>query len=342
MKKILLLGTGGTIACAGGQYGLSPQLTCTELLSYIPEAKKIGDIDVIQVINIDSTEIRAGHWLKLAAVIEENYDDYDGFVIAHGTDTLAYTAAALSYLIQQSAKAIVLTGAQKPIHVDSTDAKRNLLDSIRFAACDQAHGVSIVFNGRVITGTRGRKVRTKSFNAFQSINFPAIASVIDGKILFYLEGSLPATENVRFYHALNERVAVLKLTPGLSADILDYMAAHYDAIIIEGFGVGGFPSDGNCNFLQTVERLIRGGHIIIMASQVTEEGSDLSRYEVGCRIKKEYDLPETYDMTLEAAITKMMWILTQTSEPAKVRRMLYTPIQHDILEIPADDESENE
>lgn len=336
MKKVLLLGTGGTIACVTGGYGLSPQLTCNDLLDFIPEACEIGMIDSVQVINIDSTEIRAHHWLQIAAAIEERYYDYDGFVVVHGTDTLAYTAAALSYLIQNSAKAIVLTGAQKPIYMDSTDAKRNLLDSIRFAACERAHGVNIVFDGHVITGTRGRKTRTKSFNAFHSINYPAVASIIDGKILFYLEEPVSGRDEVRFYHNLNDRVAVLKLTPGLTADILDYMAACYDAIIIEGFGVGGLPSKGCCNFLQAVENLIRDGKIIIMASQVMEEGSDLSRYEVGCRIKKKYNPPEAYDMTIEAVVAKMMWILPQTVDQEEVRRLLYMPVQHDILVTSAD------
>ena len=143
--------------------------------------------------------------------IEEHYDNYDGFVICHGTDTLAYSAAALSYLIQNSRKPIVLTGAQKPIDMEITDAKTNLADSLLFASCGRSYGVSIVFDGKVISGTRGKKERTKSYNAFSSINFPYIATIQDGHILFYLDDKDTQKEPVRFYHDLNSNVALLKL-----------------------------------------------------------------------------------------------------------------------------------
>ena len=129
MKHLLLLGTGGTIACKRGENGLTPLLTGDELLSYVPDAKKFCEVETVQVLNIDSTNMHPKHWLKLAQVLEENYDDYDGFVICHGTDTMAYTAAAMSYLVQHSSKPIVITGAQKPIDLDVTDARTNLLDS---------------------------------------------------------------------------------------------------------------------------------------------------------------------------------------------------------------------
>mgnify|MGYP005845957953 CR=1 FL=1 len=172
MKHLLLLGTGGTIACKRGENGLTPLLTGDELLSYVPDAKKFCEVETVQVLNIDSTNMHPKHWLKLAQVLEENYDDYDGFVICHGTDTMAYTAAALSYLIQNSRKPVVITGAQKPIDLEITDAKTNLCDSLRFASCDKAHGVNIVFDGKVIAGTRGKKMRTKSYNAFSRSRRP--------------------------------------------------------------------------------------------------------------------------------------------------------------------------
>ena len=155
MKHILLLGTGGTIACKHGDSGLTPLLTGDELLSYVPAARSFCEVEAIQVLNIDSTNIHPKHWQLLCQVLEENYDNYDGFVICHGTDTMAYTAAAMSYLVQHSKKPIVITGAQKPIDLDVTDARTNLLDSLRFASCERAHGVNIVFDGKVIAGTRG-------------------------------------------------------------------------------------------------------------------------------------------------------------------------------------------
>ena len=170
-KRILLIGTGGTIASEVTENGLAPELTTEQLLSHIPAISGICGVDCIQLLNLDSTNMAPEHWLEMARCVKEHYDGYDGFVLTHGTDTMAYTAAALSYLIQNSPKPIVLTGAQKPIGFDSTDSKINLADAFRCAAEDLP-GVSIVFNGRVILGTRAKKTRSKSFQAFSSINFP--------------------------------------------------------------------------------------------------------------------------------------------------------------------------
>ena len=126
MKKILLIGTGGTIASEMGENGLAPELTSQQLLRYLPDIAKIAQVDCLQLFSLDSTNIQPKHWVRIADAIAARYKDYDGFVISHGTDTMAYTAAALSYLIQRSAKPIVLTGAQKPIGFDSTDSKVNL------------------------------------------------------------------------------------------------------------------------------------------------------------------------------------------------------------------------
>ena len=332
MKHLLLLGTGGTIACKRGENGLTPLLTGDELLSYVPDAKKFCEVETVQVLNIDSTNMHPKHWLKLAQVLEENYDDYDGFVICHGTDTMAYTAAALSYLIQNSRKPVVITGAQKPIDLEITDAKTNLCDSLRFASCDKAHGVNIVFDGKVIAGTRGKKMRTKSYNAFSSINFPYIAIIQEDHILFYLDDKAQVTEPLTFYHQMDSSVGLMKLIPSADASLLDYMAAHYDAVIIESFGVGGLPSyDDGGDYYRAVAHWINLGKTVIMTTQVTNEGSNMSVYEVGKKIKREFGLLEAYDMTLEAAVTKIMWILTQTKEPAKVRELFYQTVNHDIL-----------
>ena len=155
MKKILLIGTGGTIASDVTEDGLAPELTTEQLLSHLPAISGICDVDCVQLLNLDSTNMRPEHWLAMAGCVRDNYDRYDGFVIAHGTDTMAYTAAALSYLIQGSPKPVILTGAQKPIGFDSTDSKINLTDAFRCAASDLP-GVSIVFNSHVILGTRAR------------------------------------------------------------------------------------------------------------------------------------------------------------------------------------------
>ena len=138
--------------------------------------------------------------------LKKKYEFYDGFVICHGTDTMAYTAAALSYLIQNNRRPIVITGAQKPIDLAITDARSNLLDSLRFASHDRAHGVSIVFGGKVIAGTRAKKEFSKSYNAFSSINYPDIASIHDNKIIFYIDDKDHNTHPLVFYHQMNTNI----------------------------------------------------------------------------------------------------------------------------------------
>ncbi|MEG1290990.1 MAG: asparaginase, partial [Lachnospiraceae bacterium] len=160
-RKILLIATGGTIASQKADHGLVPLICADKILNYIPDVWNICRPTAIQICNIDSTNIEPKHWKLLAQTIEEQYDKYDGFVIAHGTDTMAYTAAALSYMIQNSKKPIVLTGSQKSIDVEITDAKSNLMDSFLYASDEMSQGVQIVFGGKVIAGTRAKKIRSK-------------------------------------------------------------------------------------------------------------------------------------------------------------------------------------
>ena len=137
--KILLLATGGTIASVLYEYGLAPGLKAEQLLSYIPEARETYTVEAVQICNIDSSNMTPAHWTDMVSTIEEKYHDYDGFVICHGTDTMAYTSAALSYMIQNSMKPIVITGSQKPISEGSTDARQNLLDALLYAADPASH-----------------------------------------------------------------------------------------------------------------------------------------------------------------------------------------------------------
>ena len=237
----------------------------------------------------------------------------------------------MSYLVQHSSKPIVITGAQKPIDLDVTDARTNLLDSLRFASSDRAHGVTIVFDGKVIAGTRGKKERSKSYNAFSSINFPYLAVIQDEHILYYIDDKWQDREGVRFYHEMDSQVSLLKLIPSMDSSLLDYMAEHYDAVVIESFGVGGLPSYESGDFYSSIEKWISMGKIVVMTTQVTQEGSNMSVYEVGQKIKNAFGLIESYDMTLEATVTKLMWILGQTKDHDKVREMFYQTINHDIL-----------
>ncbi len=331
MKKILLIATGGTIASKYTDKGLSPQISAEELLSYVPEAREFCEIDHIQPFNLDSTNVCSRQWTQLAELIEKKYEYYDGFVICHGTDTMAYTAAALSYLIQNNLKPIVVTGAQKPIDLAITDARANLLDSLRFASHPKAHGTNIVFGGSVIAGTRAKKERSKSYNAFSSINYPDIAVIQDRRIVFYIDDKNHITDRIRFYHKLDDRVFLLKLIPGSNGAIIDSLAETTDALIIESFGVGGLPDYGDDEFYQAIKRFVEKGKIVIMATQVTHEGSDMSVYQVGKMIKREFSLLESYDMTLEATVAKTMWALQESIDPDGFREKFYKKINHDIM-----------
>lgn len=330
MRKILMIATGGTIASKSTEHGLAPQLSAEEILSCVPQLAEICQVDSLQLLDLDSTNMRPEHWLKIAETIEKNYEMYEGFVVTHGTDTLSYTAAALSYLIQRSIKPVVLTGSQKSIYIEDTDARRNLFDAFLYASDARSHGVSVVFDGKVITGTRARKMYTKSMNAFSSVDYPELSKILDGKILrYFYEPEMQPRPS--FYRALNERVFVLKLIPGLQSEIFEYLEPRYDAVILEGFGVGGVPSYGSEDFLNAIRRFCEAGKTLVLTTQVPHEGSDLGVYQVGARVKENSEVIEAYNMTLEATVAKLMWILGFTSDPSRVREMFYTPVAHDLL-----------
>lgn len=329
MKKILLIATGGTIASKATESGLTPQISSAELLTFVPEVADICMVDAIQVCNLDSTNLRYSEWLAIARAVEDNYANYDGFVVTHGTDTMAYTAAALSYLIQNSKKPVVLTGSQKSIYSRDTDARSNLISAFLYAADPRASGVHIVFDNKVILGTRARKTRTKSYNAFSSIDFPEIARIREGKLYYYIEEKIEG-EPV-FYHTLNPRVFVLKLIPGMDPAIFDYLKEHYDGLVIESFGVGGLPYYDNADFSEAIRGFLDAGKTIVMTTQVPHEGSDMTVYEVGHLVKTRFDLIEAYDMTIEAVATKLMWILGHTSDRKEIKELFYRPVQRDII-----------
>ncbi len=329
-KNILLIATGGTIASKKTEEGLVPQITSEELLGYVPEINEYCNVDAMQLINIDSTNIQPEYWVLMTEAIESNYDKYDGFVISHGTDTMSYTSAALSYLIQNPDKPIIITGAQKPINADITDAKKNLLDSFRFAAEKDVRGVYLVFDGKAIVGTRARKVKSKSYSAFESINFPVAAIIDDSRITKYIRNE-ELTGPVMFYKSIYPSIFLLKLAPGMEPDVLDYIGEKYEGVVIESYGVGGLPFQDKRNFLEKLETLTEKGKVIVIATQVMFEGSDMSIYEVGVKALKKYKVLQAYDMTIEAVVTKLMWIMAQTKDFNEIEKKFYTRINEDSL-----------
>lgn len=359
LPRILIIATGGTIASTDEGDGLTPTLSGEDLVAFVPELARIAQIDVVQPMNLDSTNVAPDDWLRMARIVRESYDAYDGFVLTHGTDTMAYTAAGLAYLIQNSPKSIVLTGSQLSMADPATDAKRNLRDAVRYAADPAAHGVVVVFCGKVIEGTRARKQRTRSFDAFESVNVPPLRVLNDGDGEGEAHADAPAgagepagapaaksdvpggashasvrnaadiPDGPTFYDQLNQRVFVLKLVPGLSQHAFAALADDCDALIIEAFGLGGIPDQRPNTLSGVVDVWLDAGKSIVITTQVPEEGSDPTVYEVGRTFAQKDGVLLAGDMTTEAAFAKMMWARAQTSDPARIRELFYRPVQHD-------------
>ena len=329
MKKILMIATGGTIASKESDSGLTPAMTGEELAANVPGIEDKCKLTVLQLMNIDSTNMRPKHWMMIRDIIIEHYNAYDGFVVLHGTDTLAYTAAALSYLIQNSVKPIVLTGSQKPMGNPYTDAKLNVYQSILYALDDKSCDVSIVFNGKAVAGTRARKQRTRSFDAFESMNFPFLAMIHDEKIIRYYKSPRPTASDLKTYTQLNDRVFVLKLTPEVKPDIFRLLRNDYDAIILETFGIGGIPEYEDASFEKAIFEWVNSGKVIAVTTQVPEEGCDLGVYKVGKKYSDCSGILTAGDMTTESIVAKMMWILGQTNDCREIRRLFYTPVNND-------------
>ncbi len=306
MKKILFIATGGTIACKSTEHGLTPKLDGEQLLAALPKISELCNVEVVQLFELDSTNMTPNEWTKIAEVIQQGYSDYDGFIIAHGTDTLAYAAAALSCLIQGADKPIILTGSQYPMGEDSSDAPQNLYDAFS-AACSEIRGVAVVFCGKIIDGRCAKKTHTRALDAFSSMGKPPIGEVKNGVVTL---GNEENSDTVPiFFNRMSTGVSLVKLIPALDPDILDFAAQKSHVLIIEGFGTGGFPDYGNKEFEQKIAQLVLSGIIVIMHTQVHEGGCDMSLYEVGRDAKKKYHILEASRMTTEMAVMKAMWAL---------------------------------
>ena len=336
MTRILMLTTGGTIASTASPDGLLPTLTADELMSLLPKIDREVSIDIQSLFHLDSSDMTPDHWIRIADAVRENYDAYDGFVITHGTDTMAYTAAALSYMIRKADKPIVITGAQSPIGFEITDAKANLHDSILYAADSWSRGVQVVFAGKVIAGTRVRKIRSMSYSAFGSINLPEIAEIAGGRIVRYLTDEefygRERTGRAEFSRKLDPKVFLLKLTPGMAPELLREIFRLYDAVVIESFGAGGIPESLEGELKEILKGYSPAEKVLAMTTQVTYEGSHMETYEVGRRLRDGYDVLEARDMTLEAVVTKLMWILgDRPGSWEEISRRFYEPVALDTL-----------
>ena len=318
MKKICLLTTGGTIASAEGETGLIPQMDGARMLRLIPALAEVCQIDCQELMNIDSSNLQPEHWLLIAQKIVNHYDLYDGFVISHGTDTMAYSTAALTYMLHNLAKPVVFTGSQRPIGQADTDAKANLLAACRVAAADH-FGVYLVFANTVIHGLHAKKLYTKHLSAFGSINAPIMAHIAGNQLIWQVPIAQKPDGLLSLKATMDQRVFVLKLVPGIQPQLIDMaVSAGYRGIIIEGFGAGGVPNQNcECNLLPAIERALQAGVIVVCVSQCIYDGTYLDCYEVGI-LAERMGVISAGNMTLEALLAKFMLALGQCKEPSGI------------------------
>lgn len=320
MKKLMILSTGGTIACTQTAEGLIPTLSADDILAYAPGAKKLGQIETKTILNLDSSNIQPEEWRLIAQAVYDCLADYDGIVILHGTDTMAYTASMLSFMLRNVNKPVVITGSQLPVGHPQTDAKQNLMDALVTAASGIA-GVIVVFDRQIMLGCRVAKVRTTSQNAFESINRQPIGRVRAGGVRLIAPPEPPKGEAM-LDDAIEPNVFLLKLIPGTRPEVFDDFARlGYRGVVIEGFGLGGL----HClrrNLLEGIQKLMDANVAVLLTTQCRYEPSDPAVYETG-RLALELGIMQAYDMTSECAVTKLMWVLAHASSPAEVRQMMY-------------------
>ncbi|WP_457558421.1 asparaginase [Candidatus Harpocratesius sp.] len=308
--KILLIGTGGTITAQKINGVWTPgKFSESDLLLFIPEIESLAQIDTINLFNIDSVCMQPKYWVKIAQTIQKEYDNYDGFVISHGTDTLHYTASALSFLIQNLTKPIILTGSMVPPHVIGTDARRNLIDAVRVAAESKIHEVVIVFNRKILRGNRTKKFREVEFDAYQSIGLQPIG-IIEQDIRYtgvsYFSRSLSDYPN--FFDKMELEVCIQKITPGYNPEIIAKLREiDYKGIVTEGFGAGNIPINEN-SLIKEIEAATEAKIPVIVCSQCAIGFSWMDLYESGKRALQAGAIPG-YDMISETAMVKLMWIL---------------------------------
>lgn len=317
MRKLLLLGTGGTIACLPTDAGLAPNVPASELLSFLN--MDISGVDCRDLFALDSSNIQPEEWHAMAAEIAAAQNTYCGVVIAHGTDTMAYTASMLSFMLQGIDIPVVLTGAQYPIVYPDSDGRINLKDALT-AARSLPGGVYVCFGGAVMLGCRAVKVRTTSLNAFESINFPYIGAIFNGRFV-QLHQPPARKDRFAFNDKIEPNVALIKLVPGTTPALFYALpACGYQGLVVEAFGLGGVHSIRR-DHTEALVKLLHGGMPVVLSSQCLYEPSTISVYEVS-RPLSEAGMLSAGDMTTEAAVTKLMWALGQSGSLDKVRRIM--------------------
>lgn len=308
MKKILLLQTGGTIAMQLD--GDGPELQADKwsklLHKEIPELSKLASLDVKKIFFEDSSDINRYHWKLLAEDIFEHYDEYDGFVILHGTDTMAYTASALSFALQNISKPVIFTGSQVPMSNIRSDARRNLVNAVELATHSFGE-IAICFNDHLYRGNRSTKMSIGDFDAFTSPNFPLLAEV--GLEIKWFQNTRFIGKQAECKPIFDDNLYVIKLHPNLHPKQLEYINPEVTgAVILEAFGSGNMPMKGDYNLLPFIENCRKHRCHVIITSQAAYDAVDLNQYASGKAAQKLGAL-SAGEMTMEATITKTMHLL---------------------------------
>ena len=325
-KKILLLTTGGTIACVPGGDGLVPHRSGV-MERELQQLRTYYEITVEDVMCLDSSNIRPEEWQSIARCIFENREGFDGIVVSHGTDTMAYTASAVPFMLPDIALPVVFTGSQLPLTDMLSDGPDNLRTAFAMAAAGEP-GVFLAFDRKVMLGCRAVKVRASGFSAFESVNARYAARVsnlglvVDREVLPCRRG--PA----RLCPKISANVFLLKLTPGLNPAVFDMLAAMgYKGIVIEAFGLGGM--NVLHKGLRGIRRCVEDGVSVVVTTQCLYDSANLEVYQVGSRLL-ELGVIQGRDMTSEAAMTKLMWALGQDMTPPQIAQLFQTSLAGEI------------
>ena len=316
-KNILLLTTGGTIASMPGGEGLQPHRS--EVMEReIAQLRSYYDITVQDVMCLDSSNIRPEEWQFIARRIFEDRGDFDGIVVSHGTDTMAYTASAVTYMLPDIDIPVVFTGSQLPLSDVLSDGPDNLRTAFAMAASGHP-GIFLAFDRKIMLGCRAVKVRASGFSAFESVN-ARYAGIVGGLGLTIDHRILPRVSGpARLCDGISKDVFLLKLTPGLSPAIFEALAnMGYKGIVIEAFGLGGVNvlHQG----LQGIRQAVDAGISVVVTTQCLYDSSDLRVYQVGNQLL-ELGVIQGRDMTSEAAMTKLMWAIGQGMTQKQIAKL---------------------
>ncbi len=330
MSKILLIHTGGTFGMALKDGTLAPSSFVQRIIEFVPEVKQIAEIESHIVTNIDSSNIGIEHWFKIGDVIVQNYENFDGFVITHGTDTMTYTASALSFMLDGLSKPVILTGSQRPLSEIRTDARNNLINSIELATYPIPE-VCIFFNNKLFRGNRTKKIDIWGFDAFDSPNYPPLAEVgVEVKIY---EHNFLKRENHKLKVSRNfsDKVFCVKIFPSIKIDFLmSLLELDIKGFVIEAFGSGNLPNIEERSLIPFVKKANEMGKIVVISTQAVYGKVDLTLYQCG-KDALDAGALSCKDMITETAIVKLMFLLGKYGEDiARVKEEFYKPIAGEI------------